>query len=88
MRPLGKALLCNVTLAFVAILSIASVSPAPAAQSPSRVPRIGVISEQGPKSSMVEAFRQGLRELGYVEGQSIHVEYRHCRACSIRYRVA
>ena len=43
----------------------------------SRVPRIGVLSPgvSGP-SVLLDAFRQGLRELGYVEGQSIAIEYR------------
>ena len=48
------------------------------AQQPARVPRIGFLSAV-PLSSMsarVEALRQGLRELGYVEGQNIVLEYR------------
>jgi len=46
------------------------------AQSGGKPPRIGFIGEQGPKAPSVEAFRQGLRELGYVEGGNISVEYR------------
>ena len=48
------------------------------AQQPARVPRIGFLSAV-PLSNMsarVEALRQGLRELGYVEGQNIVIEYR------------
>ena len=48
------------------------------AQQPKKVPRIGFLSAV-PLSSMsarVEALRQGLRELGYVEGQNIVIEYR------------
>jgi len=37
----------------------------------SKVPRIGYISESNP-----EAFRQGLKDLGYIEGKNILVEYR------------
>ena len=50
-----------------------------AAQSPTKVPRIGYISgtvtssDQGP---YVEALRHGLRDLGYIEGKNIVIEYR------------
>jgi putative ABC transport system substrate-binding protein len=50
------------------------------AQQPAKIPRIGVLSAASPSASAVsariEAFRQGLRELGYVEGKSIVIEYR------------
>ena len=55
-------------------------SPLPAdAQQAGRVPRIGWLSIASPTpavSHLIEAFWQGLRELGYVEGQNIAVEYR------------
>jgi putative ABC transport system substrate-binding protein len=50
------------------------------AQQPGKIPRIGYLSGIGdPKNpgSQIEAFRQGLRELGYVEGKNILVEYRY-----------
>jgi putative ABC transport system substrate-binding protein len=50
------------------------------AQQPAKVPRIGYLSTNGNPSNptpFVEAFRQGLRELGYVEGKNILVEYRY-----------
>ena len=47
------------------------------AQSTAKLPRIGVIGEQGPGEPRLEAFRQGLRALGYVEGQNVLVEYRY-----------
>ncbi len=45
-----------------------------------KVPRIGFLfyGSSGP-SPEVDAFRQGLRELGYVEGQNITIEYRFAR---------
>jgi putative ABC transport system substrate-binding protein len=49
------------------------------AQQPTKVPRIGYLSGTSLSTSpdRREAFRQGLRELGYVEGKNIVVEYRH-----------
>jgi len=48
------------------------------AQQPTKVPRIGFFSSISPSifSDRVEAFRQGLRELGYVEGKNIVIEWR------------
>src|SRR6266496_6448768 len=48
------------------------------AQQPTKVPRIGFLGTASPStiSARLEAFRQGLRELGYVEGKSIVIEYR------------
>jgi ABC-type uncharacterized transport system substrate-binding protein len=52
------------------------------ARQPAKVPRIGYVSAGGdPKTSgpNVEAFRQGLRDLGYIEGKTILVEYRYAQ---------
>src|SRR5882724_791070 len=48
------------------------------AQQPTKIPRIGFLGTASPStvSARVEAFRQGLRELGYVEGKSILIEHR------------
>ena len=48
------------------------------AQQPKKVPRIGFLAAASPSaiSARVEAFRQGLRELGYVEGKNIVIEWR------------
>ena len=45
------------------------------AQSPAELPRIGVLW-QGDMPRYEQAFRQGLQELGYVEGRTILVEHR------------
>jgi ABC-type uncharacterized transport system substrate-binding protein len=49
------------------------------AQQPTQVPRIGFLAALSPSaiSDRVEAFRQGLRELGYVEGKNIVIEWRY-----------
>ena len=48
------------------------------AQQAKKVPRIGVLvnGTRSSDSTLIEAFRQGLRELGYIEGQNITIEYR------------
>jgi putative ABC transport system substrate-binding protein len=46
------------------------------AQQPARIPRIGLIGERSSSDSFVVAFRQALRELGYVEGRNVVVEFR------------
>ena len=50
------------------------------AQHPGKIPRIGYVSGSGDANNpgpLVEAFRQGLRDLGYIEGKNILVEYRY-----------
>jgi putative tryptophan/tyrosine transport system substrate-binding protein len=50
------------------------------AQQPAKVPRIGYLSASGGPNNpgpQVEAFRRGLRDLGYVESKNIQVEYRY-----------
>ncbi|HZA55966.1 MAG TPA: ABC transporter substrate-binding protein [Candidatus Udaeobacter sp.] len=49
------------------------------AQQQRKIPRIGVLLSGSSSSyvSRVEAFRQGLRDLGYVEGQNIVIDYRY-----------
>src|SRR6266576_2847625 len=42
-------------------------------QQPTKIPRIGILDD----TPMWQAFRQALRELGYVEGQNIAYEYRY-----------
>src|SRR2546429_4081276 len=60
---------------FMALLgSAAATWPLAAhAQQPAKMPRIGIIDD----APMWHAFRQALRELGYVEGQNVAYEYRY-----------
>ena len=49
------------------------------AQQAKKVPRIGYLNAVSPsnRSDRIEALRQGLRELGYVEGKNILIESRY-----------
>lgn len=46
------------------------------AQTAEKVYRIGFLREGQPPKIWVEAFQQGLRERGYVDGQNVVVEFR------------
>jgi len=59
------------------ILSLLVAPLAAHAQPPSQVPRVGVLGERSPTDPFLAAFRQGMRELGYTEGQSIVIEDRY-----------
>jgi len=69
----------KILLSAVATFILASFHLAQAQQA-KKVPRIGYLSGRGDPSTpdpLVEAFRQGLRDLGYIEGKNILVEYRY-----------
>ena len=65
----------------VAIVTTIAICGAVAqAQQPARIPRIGYVTSTGNSNNpgpSGNAFRQGLRDLGYVEGKNILVEYRY-----------
>src|SRR6267143_1994235 len=58
------------------------------AQQPTKIPRVGFLAgtKPAPVAARVAAFRQGLRELGYVEGKNIIVEYRYAEGKADRER--
>ena len=65
----------------ILVLAVLAAPLVANAQQPVKVPRIGFLgatSEAGQRPQ-VEAFRQGLRDLGYVEGQNLIVEFRWAR---------
>jgi putative tryptophan/tyrosine transport system substrate-binding protein len=47
------------------------------AQQPQTIPRVGILFIGGRDQPHLEAFKQGLRERGYVEGKNIALEYRY-----------
>ena len=65
-------------LLFVVTLIIFAAAFTTEAQQPVKVPRIGYLSfpSLSANAARIEAFRQGLRELGYVEGKNIAIEWR------------
>src|SRR5262249_911561 len=73
-----KHLKKTITVLTLCALLVAFYLPAQA-QQPRKVTRIGVLSQSSANfmSTQLEAFRQGLRDFGYVEGQNIAIDYRY-----------
>src|SRR4030095_2389610 len=68
----------------IILLALCSLLLAPCsaaeAQQPTKIPRIGILapgSSTFPTSAYYDSFRQGLRELGYIEGKNIFIEIRY-----------
>ena len=68
----------KITVLTVCAMLLALCHPA-AAQQPKKVPRIGYLStaDAATDSARAEGIRLALRELGYIEGQNIAIEYRY-----------
>src|SRR4029450_10637943 len=47
------------------------------AQQPAKVHKIGVLRADSPPNLSAETFQQAMRDLGYVEGKNIFIEYRY-----------
>ena len=77
-------------LVFLVVALILATIHLAEAQQPKKIARIGILNPgwRGDTGIEVlsEAFRQGLRELGYVEGQNVVLEYRFAEAKPERLR--
>ena len=77
--------------AFVAGLGAVLAAPVGAeAQQTGKVRRIGIllttVAAEHPQHELSDAFRQGLRELGYLEGRNVLIEYRATQGSAERLR--
>jgi putative ABC transport system substrate-binding protein len=68
-----RRIICPLIIFLLSIVTLA------AAQQPKHVPRVGFLggSSAAAYSGFIDAFRKSLRDLGYVEGQNIAIEYRY-----------
>ena len=82
-----KFALRNLNFAILLCAMLLALSFPAHAQQPKKVPRIGflIAATRDAQSARTEAFRQGLRELGYIEGQNIVIEYRHAEGKTDRF---
>ena len=75
--------------AFITGLGAVLATPlAAGAEQGEKIPRIGYLGPVSPSEGarLLESFRLGLRELGYVEGQNIFIDYRWAEGKSDRFR--
>ena len=64
---------------FITLLSGAAAAwpLAARAQQPAKVPRVGILSPAASETAAtLTAFREGIRDLGYVEGQTVALDFR------------
>src|SRR5207249_7235695 len=78
------------TLALMVAIAVGILAAplAAGAQRSAKIPRIGVLvpaEPDSPNEPNVAAFRRGLRDLGYIDGQNIAVEYRWAHGQAARY---
>jgi len=69
----------QVTFLFMIVLGTVLAPLVAEAQAPTKIARIGWMSRGGPtaKDANMDAFRQGMRELGYIEGRTFVIEPRY-----------
>ena len=79
MRP-GEGLVVD-RRAFIGTVTLALLGapPAAGAHPAGKPPRVGWLSAGSQPDPFLEGFREGLRKLGYVEGETIAFEIRHAQ---------
>jgi ABC-type uncharacterized transport system substrate-binding protein len=65
---------------FITLLGSAAAWPLTAHPQSGKMPRVGVLVSQSAPHPFPEAFRSGMRELGYVEGRNFAIELRYADA--------
>ena len=78
----------SVVLSVMLVLALLAAPLGADAQQPGKVPTIGYLAQfsgaAGPPSAGITAFLEGLRDLGYVDGKTIAIEYRYTEGKSDR----
>src|ERR1044072_3273373 len=75
MKFLNDLRITEIVLMVLALLTLAFTHRGEAQQS-GKIPKVGILRAGSPPDANVEGLRQGLRDLGYIEGQNIILEYR------------
>src|ERR1043165_3973933 len=68
----------------LALLALGAMPLAVEAQQAGKIYRIGFLRRTAPEPAAFEAFRQGLRDLGYIETQNVVIEQRYAHGASDR----
>jgi len=70
---------------FLVVLIVVALCVPAEAQQPKKVPRIGCLKLVSGLGALDLAFRERLREIGYIDGQNIVIEWRFANGKSERY---
>ena len=69
---------------FLTVFGATMLPRSASAQQQRALPRVGVLVAESAPHPFTEAFRSGMRELGYVEGRTIAIEWRYADALYTR----
>jgi putative ABC transport system substrate-binding protein len=85
-QALGNSTKAKV-VGFALCTLLLALSVSARAQQPKKIPRVGYLTQGAPSSSdsSLKAFREGLHDVGYVEGQNIIIEYRYAESRTERF---
>ena len=67
---------------FIGLTACSLMAPVAGLAQQAKVRRIGFLRVGPPPAAFIEGFRQGLRELGLVEGQHFTIEYGGAERCA------